>query len=86
MAFHHVSDSSIILEYLIYNDTFLISDPLPVPKSISKTGKSPNASIKLATSTAITPLSPIKEYNAVAIKGFNMDISDLDNEQRPLVF
>lgn len=44
-----------------------------------------NATTKLPISTAIAPLSPTKEYKAVAIKGFSMDISDLDKERRPLV-
>ena len=33
-----------------------------------------------------TYLLPAREYNAVAIKGFMIDIRDLDNERRPLVF
>ena len=45
-----------------------------------------NATKKLPISTAITPLRPIKEYNAVAASGFNIDINDLDNERNPLVF
>ena len=42
--------------------------------------------IKLPTSAATTPFNPAKEYSAVAIKGFNIDINDLDKERSPLVF
>lgn len=50
-----------------------------------KNSKAIKATIKLPISTAITPVRPTNEYNAVAIKGFNIDINDLDRERSPLV-
>ena len=52
---------------------------------LTKNNNAVNATRKLLTSTAITPLSPINEYNAVAIKGFNIEIRLLDRERSPQV-
>ena len=50
-----------------------------------KNSNATKAIAKLPISKAITVLSPPNEYNAVAIKGFNIDISEYEKERRPLV-
>lgn len=59
---------------------------LPVSGILIKNSNAVNAIRKLPISTAITPFKPVNEYNAVAAKGFSMDMSDLDRERNPLVF